>query len=134
MKLNDTKLTPSTKFILENMDNTKERSRETEMSCKIRSQHSSDSKLEFYSDGVGEFYLFGGHLMASALIQADSFYSAYYIYLREYVPCDEIENEDDFEGGTFDDYGGFYNESTTADIVALNTDEYTFDFDIKATC
>ena len=130
MIIENAKLTPSTKFILENMHSTG--SYFTDVTCtgKIRNRHSSDASLEFYSDGWGEFYLFGGHLMSFALIQADSFASAFDIYLSEFVPCDEMETEEDVETGTFDSCGGFYNECTTADIVSLNVDEYTFDFNI----
>ena len=130
MIIENTKLTPSTKFILENMHSTGTHFTDVTCAGKIINPHSSDSRLEFYSDGYGEFYLFGGHLMSFALIQADSFCSAFEIYLEEFVPCDEMETEEDVETGTFDGCGGFYNECTTADIVSLNVDDYTFDFNI----
>jgi len=130
MIIKNSKLTESTKFILENMHSIPTPS-EVVCTGKIRNQHTIDSKLEFYSDGWGEFYLFGGHLMSFALIQADSFCSAYDIYLSEYVPCDEMESEDDIETGGFDSCGGYYNENTLYDIVSLNYENCTFDFDIK---
>ena len=129
MIIANSKLTASTKFVLENMHSTSDTDTVT-MTANVRNRHSSDSKLEFYSDGYGEFYLFGGHLMSFALIQADSFCSAYEIYLEEFVPCEEMETEEDVETGTYDGCGGFYNECTMADIVSLNVDDYTFDFNI----
>ena len=99
---------------------------------KARNKHFSDASLKFYSDGWGEFYWFGGHCLQLALIQASSFGSAYEIYLSEFVPCDEMETEEDFENGTFDGCGGFYSLVTTSYIVSLNPDDYTFDFDITA--
>jgi len=130
MKITNSKLTSSTKWILENMHSTGDYFTDVTCEGKIRNIHSSDATLKFYSDGWGEFYLFGGHLMDFALIQADSFCSAYDIYLSEFVPSDELESEDDYETGTFDSCGGYYNECTTSYIVALNPDDYTFDFNI----
>ena len=129
MIIENSKLTDSTKFILENMHSNSDTNNVT-CTGKIRNRHSSDSTLEFYSDGWGGFYLFGGHLMQFALIQADSFCSAYDIYLSEFVPCDEPEDELDMEYGTFDSCGGFYNERTLSDTVSLDADNYTFDFEI----
>jgi hypothetical protein len=129
MIIKNSKLTDSTKFILENMHSTNDTNTVT-CTGKIRNKHQSDSTLEFYSDGRGDFYLFGGHLLQWALIQADSFCSAYDIYLCEFVLCDEIESEEETENGYFDSCGGFYNESTTSYIVALYPDDYTFDFEI----
>jgi hypothetical protein len=131
MIIENSTLTPSTKFILENMHSTSDTNTVT-MTAKVRNRHSSDATLEFHSDGYGDFYLFGGHLMAFALIQADSFCSAYEIFLEEFVPCDEIESDEDVECGTFDGSGGFYNGSTTSDIVSLDPYSYTFDFKIKS--
>ena len=74
--------------------------------------------------------MFGGYLMDFALIQAGNFEAAYEIYLEEFVPCDGMEAEEDMENGTFDGSGGFYDESTTSYIAALDPDDYTFDFDI----
>jgi len=131
MIIKNSKLTASTRFILENMHSTGDYFTDVTCTGKIRNCHSTDSKLEFYSEGYGEFYLFGGHLMAFALIQADSFCSAYDIYLSEFVPSDELESEEDYETGMFDSCGGYYNECTTSCIVALNPEDYTFDFEIK---
>ena len=131
MQLINTKLTESTKFILEHMDSTSDTNTVT-MTAKVRNLYSSDTRLEFHSEGWGEFYLFAGVHMSFALIQADSFESAYEIYLEEFVPCDYLEYDAIPEYGTFDGHGGFYNECTLADIVALNADNYTFDFDIRS--
>jgi len=128
MEIRNSKLANSTKWILENMHS----ATDEDVTCegKIRNKHSSDSTLKFHSDGWGEFYLFGGYCLDLALIQASSFDSAYGIYLEEFVPCDEIESEMDIEHGTFDSSGGFYGECTTSLVVALNPDDYTFDFNI----
>ncbi len=128
MKITNSKLTDSTKWILENMDSATNEN----VTCEgeIMNVGYSTAKLKFYSDGWGDFYLFGGYCLDFALIQASSFDSAYGIYLEEFVPCDEMETEEDVEYGTFDGSGGFYSECTTSSVVALNPDEYTFDFDI----
>ena len=131
MIIENSKLTASTKFILENMHSTGDYFTDVTCTGKVRNEHQSDANLEFYSDGWGDFYLFGGHLMQFALIQAGSFCDAYDIYLTEYVLCDEIESDDDIENGGFDSAGGFYNECTLCDVVSLNPDHYTFDFEIR---
>ena len=128
MEIRNSKLTESTKWILENMDSAT--NKDVTVGGKLRNKHSSDASLKFYSDGWGDFYLFGGHCLQLALIQASSFDSAYGIYLEEFVPCDEMETEEDIEHGSFDGCGGFYSECTTSYIVSLNPDDYTFDFDI----
>jgi hypothetical protein len=131
MIITNTKLTESTKFVIENIHSTSDTNTVT-MTAKVRNAHSSDSRLEFYSDGYGDFYLFGGYMMSFALIQADSFESAHEIYMEEFVPCDDMDGEEFDEYGAFDGNGGFYNECTMSNIVALNADDYTFDFDIQS--
>ena len=130
MEIRNSKLTESTKWILENMHSTGDHFTDVTCEGKIRNEHSSDARLKFYSDGWGDFYLFGGYCLDFALIQASSQGSAYGIYLEEYVPCDEMETEEDVEYGTFDGSGGFYSECTTSYIAALNPEDYTFDFNI----
>ena len=130
MEIRNSKLTESTKWILENMDSAT--NKDVTIKGMLRNNHCFDASLKFYSDGLGEFYLFGGYCLQFALIQASSFGSAFDIYLEEFVRCDEPENNEDIEHGTFDSSGGFYSECTTSDVAALDTDHYTFDFDITA--
>ena len=80
--------------------------------------------VKVYSEGYGDWYLFGGHLMRWGLIQADSWGSAYEIYLEQFVPCDEPDDENDLDCGFFDSCGGWYSELTTSYVVALNISDY----------
>ena len=84
-----------------------------------------------YDDGIGEWYLFGGYCLYYGLIRADSFASAYEIYLEEFItPDDPSEDADLFDGGiqeamdygTFDSSGNWYSETTTSYIVQIPID------------
>ncbi len=80
--------------------------------------------VKVHSDGSREWYLFGGHCMWFALIQADSFGDAFEIYLEEFVAPDDPESESEMEYGYFDSTGNWYSESTIAYIVGLDIGRY----------
>ena len=86
---------------------------------------------QIYDDGIGDWYLFGGHCFYYGLIRADSWESAYEIYLEEFItPDDPAEYADLFDGGIdeaiehgmFDGVGNWYSEATTSYIVDVPID------------
>ena len=86
-------------------------------------------ECKFYDDGWGNWYLFGGYMMNYAIIHADSFESAYDIYLDEFAgQCEMDENttEEEIEYGTFTSSGKWFSECTTCYVMALNFSEYEF--------
>lgn len=81
--------------------------------------------VKVYSEGWGDWYLFGGHLMWWGLIQADSFESAYMGYLENCVPADDKPDDDkELELGTWDDLGNWYSEVTTSYVMELGVHNY----------
>lgn len=86
--------------------------------------------IHTYSDGWGDWYLFAGHLLRWGLIQARSFEEAYDIYLEEFVPAEEPDDELDMVLGHFDSCGGWYSEVTQSYIMQMPLDRYEFDVTI----
>ena len=129
MKITNSKMTPSTQWILSNMHETDS---EVTIAGKIRNEHRSDATVEIHHEGEDNWYLFGGHLMSFALVNARTFEDAYEIYLEEFVPHDAPDNEEEIEWGSYDGNGGWYSEVTLSYIMPMNIDDYTFDFDIVA--
>lgn len=80
--------------------------------------------VEVYSSGQGDWHLFGGYFLQFALIQADSWESAIEIYIEGYVPCDELDDEDEEGYGYFDSLGEWYNEVTMSYVLGLNFHDY----------
>lgn len=103
---------------------------------------------KFYDDCYGKWYLFGGYCLDYALIRADSFQSAYDIYLEQFVPDDNVEYIDECkrlnfgssridtdppiepEGYYFDDCGNAYHETTTSYIVALRLSDNDIEIEL----
>lgn len=82
--------------------------------------------VKVHSEGWGDWYLLGGHCMWWALVQANSWEDAFYIYLEEFVPADDMpedtpEGRAEAECGTWDDNGNWYSESTTAYVTGMDT-------------
>lgn len=105
--------------------------------CKIEGQVGSSrlvgtQSVKFNGDDYGEWYLIGGYCLQTAMIRAGCEQDAWEIYLEEFVPCDEPENEDELEYGSFDSVGGWYSEVTCSYIMFLDPHDYDeWDIEIK---
>lgn len=87
--------------------------------------------LGIYDDDYGEWRLFGGYCLPYALVRAQSFESAYDIYLEEFVRPDEPEDEQDYENGYVTNGGQFYSESTTCYVYELPLSDYVLCVELK---
>lgn len=81
--------------------------------------------IKVRSEGWGEWYLFGGHMMWWAMIQANSWEEAFEIYLEDFVASDETpEDEVDEENGHWCDGGKWVSEVTMSYVASLNYSDY----------
>ena len=85
-----------------------------------REEYGLSETVKIYDDGFGDWYLFGGHCMHWAVIRADSFCSAYDVYLDEFLGESETpETETDEDYGSFTSSGKWFSEVTTSYVVNL---------------
>ena len=90
--------------------------------------------VKVHSEGYGDWYMFGGYCLNWALVQANSFDKAYYIYLEEFVPEDTMpDDEEELEYGTWDGNGQWYSESTTSYVTQLDLHHRLGEWDIEIT-
>lgn len=90
----------------------------------------------FLPNGYGNWFFFQGHLMQSAIIQADNFGDAYDTYIDECVTLDEEpESEEDAELGHYTGSGKWISEVESCYIHGReglpSTWEFEFEFTIK---
>jgi hypothetical protein len=96
----------------------------------------SIDKIEFHPNGYGEWFFFRGHLLPSALIQADHFSDAYDVYIDECTGMeDPPETQEEAELGYYTGSGKWISEVEQAYIFGhedIPTGvEFTFNFTTK---
>ena len=96
----------------------------------------SIEKPRFLPNGYGNWFFFQGHLLPSAVIQADHFGDAYDTYIEECITLDEQpENEEEAELGHYTGGGKWISEVEQSYIHGQegipNSWDFEFEFTIK---
>jgi len=102
----------------------------------IWDQGIGNDKVEFHPNGFGEWFFIRGHLLPSALIQADTFSDAYDVYIDECTgPEDPPETQEEAELGYYTGSGKWISEVEQSYIFGNegipDGIDFTFDFTTK---
>jgi hypothetical protein len=87
-----------------------------------------EQKAGVYDDCFGQWFVFAEAIGPWAVIRAQSFEDALDIFMSEFLPAEQPEDDADAELGTWTGDGKWYSEVTTSYVTSINPERVIVQF------